>query len=88
VIVTFDITDRESFDSINYWMQNMEQTTDVTKLTIVLVGNKSDLEQKRQIKREEGEELAKKYNIHYYESSAKTSSNVNEIFSEVAAKII
>ena len=88
VIVTFDITDRESFDSINYWIQNMEQTTDISKLTIILVGNKSDLDQKRQVSKEEAEQVATQYKINYYEASAKSNNNVNEIFTEVATKII
>ena len=49
VVVTYDITDKESFNSINYWMKNMEESADIKNLDIVLVGNKNDLKEKREI---------------------------------------
>jgi GTPase SAR1 family protein len=50
----------------------------------VLVGNKIDLESKRQVTREEGEELAKHYNIPYLETSAKNNICVEESFKTMA----
>ena len=47
---------------------------------MVLVGNKSDLADKKQVSIEEGQELAEKYEMKFYETSAKTGKNVNEIF--------
>ena len=54
---------------------------------MVLVGNKSDLEDKRQVSTEEGQELAEKYGLQFYETSAKTGENVNEIFYDSADEI-
>ena len=47
---------------------------------MILVGNKSDLEEKREVSKEEGQELANQYGIDFFETSAKTGQNVEELF--------
>ena len=54
---------------------------------MILVGNKSDLEDKRQVSQEEGQELAEKYGLEFYETSAKTGSNVDDVFFKSADEI-
>ena len=56
-------------------------------IPIVLVGNQSDLEAERQVSREEGEKLAREWGCHFYEASAKTGHNVEEVFMDVAHQI-
>ena len=55
---------------------------------VVLCGNKSDLEEKREIKKEEGEQLAKKYNISFFETSNKLDINVQQAGLQLINKII
>ena len=56
-------------------------------MTIVLVGNKNDLAEQRQVNYEEGVEFAKRNGLIFFETSAKTSDNVDEVFTH-AARII
>ena len=54
----------------------------------VLIGNKADLEEHRQVPREKGEELAKRYGIPFFETSAKTGENVEEMFQALGSLVI
>ena len=78
-IVVYDISNRVSFNNVKSWIEECRNRTSKTTF-MVLVGNKSDLADKRQVSIEEGKELAEKYEMKFYETSAKTGENVNEIF--------
>ncbi len=56
-------------------------------MTIMLIGNKSDLDHKRQVSTEEGEQFAKEHGLIFFETSAKTANNVEEAFLQTANKI-
>ena len=78
-IVVYDISNRVSFDNVSTWIEDCRNQTPKT-IFMILVGNKSDLADKRQVSTEEGQELAVKYEMKFYETSAKTGEYVNEIF--------
>lgn len=87
VFIVYDITDRESFENVQTWMKQLDSygPDDVCR---VLIGNKSDLEKMRAVKTEEGITLARKYNMSlFFETSAKGSVNVKEMFEKIAKKI-
>ena len=80
VFIVFDITNRKTFESIPKWIELIKS---IEKNNIlVLIGNKEDLKEKRKVEKKEGNELAKKNEIAYYELSAKRDNNndIKKIF--------
>ena len=86
-IIVYDITSKDSFNNVVTWINDCRTYSPKT-VFMVLVGNKSDLNERRQVNTEEGEELAEKNRILFFETSAKDGSNVNEIFKKSAEEII
>lgn len=82
VFIVYDITDRKSFENVQWWMDELDSNgpPDICR---VLIGNESDLEKYRVVKTEEGESLARKYGIPFLETSAKKSINVKEMFETI-----
>ena len=80
-IVVFDLTNKESFQRVTDWINKIREYS--LKIPIGLFGNKSDLEN-RIITREDIEKLCKKENLVYFETSAKTNTNINEGFVKIA----
>ena len=87
ILVVFDITDRDSFDHIRNWMADIDKFGKEGVLRI-LVGNKCDLEHTRQVRKEEGNEIANKYGIKYIETSAKDTINIDDLFISTAKYLL
>jgi len=85
-IVVFDITNRQSFLSTTKWIEDVrsERGNDVI---IVLVGNKADLSDKRQVTLEEATSKATSMNILFMETSAKAGHNVKSLFKKIAMSL-
>ena len=83
LLLTYSITSRESFNNLESWLKQLNDAKDISKIPIVIVGNKSDLEELRIVKYKEGKEFADKHNYHFYEVSAKTGQNVKEAFYDI-----
>ena len=83
IIIVYDVTDRETFENVRQWMHEIDRFAN-DNVCKVLVGNKCDLEDKRKVSKEEGEELAKSYGIPYLETSAKSNICVEDSFSTMA----
>ena len=81
-VVVFDITNRNTFTSVQRWFNDIKKECD-DNILIVLVGNKSDLENKRQVMYDEAKTLADEFNVSYYETSAKNGNNVDKMFKEL-----
>lgn len=82
-IIVFDITNRQSFLNTSKWLEDV-RTERGTDAIVVLVGNKNDLSDRRQVTIEEGEAKAREWNVMFIETSAKAGFNVKALFRKVA----
>lgn len=87
ILLIYSVKDTDSFIKINDWIGEIKDKAKEDVL-IYLIGNKCDVENGRQVTKKQGEELSKKYNIPFYESSAKLDINVKNVFQELAEAAI
>ena len=86
-LLVYDITRKETFDHITKWL-NEVKSNGSKDICCILIGNKKDLEDKRQVSYEEGEAFAKENGLMFLETSAKTAYNVVESFNLSAECIL
>ena len=87
IIITYDITERSSFESVQYWMEQIDENASNTSIRY-LVANKSDLKERAVVSTEEGKSLAAQYGIKFIETSAKESENINYLFNDITKELI
>jgi Ras-related protein Rab-11A len=77
--IVYDITRKQSFESVERWVTDVTSVAD-KKISIVLIGNKSDLEDQRQVTKEQAEEKANKLEVAFLETSAFSGDNLDKAF--------
>ena len=87
IVIVFDITDKDSFEHVKVWMQDIDKFAKQGVMRI-LVGNKCDLEHQRAVTKDQGNEMALKYGIKYIETSAKDTINIEELFVNTAKNLM
>lgn len=85
-ILIYSITDRGSFEDIQFFYESVLRIKDNDSCGFILVGNKTDLENHRTVTFQEGQDLANILKALFFESSARSRMNITEIF-EYAARI-
>ncbi|KAJ0974490.1 hypothetical protein J5N97_016455 [Dioscorea zingiberensis] len=86
-IIVYDISSTESFERAKKWVQELQKQGNPNMVT-ALAGNKADLEDKRKVSTEEAQTYAQENGLFFMETSAKTATNVNEIFYEIARSML
>ncbi|XP_064416718.1 ras-related protein Rab-13 [Latimeria chalumnae] len=87
IILVYDITDEKSFENIQNWMKSIKENASAG-VERMLLGNKCDMDSKRKVQKDQAEKLAKEHNIRFFETSAKSSVNVEESFNALAQDIL
>jgi len=86
VIIVFDLTNKISFSNIKQWMMEVDEFSSDSSLPRILVGNKADLTDRREVEHETAAEFASQNNIPYIETSVIGRSNIKEAFLELVSK--
>ena len=87
-LVVYDISSRDSFNAVKNWIDDCKNFGPKT-LKIILIGNKCDLDSTlRQVSYDEGKEYAEELKIDFYETSALTGQNINEVFNQSPSDIV
>ena len=87
VFIVYDITEKKTFDDVDIWLRDCREIC-YKNVLIYLIGNKSDLEDKRQITYEEGKKYAEDNNLVFFETSALNGNNIEEIFIQSATDLV
>ena len=82
-LIVYDITNRQSFEKLNFWINLVKEVNENRNLIIGIAANKSDLYENTEVNKEEGEEYAKNINALFFESTAMEHENVVNIFEEL-----
>ena len=83
-LIVFDITSRESFDDVKFWICSIRETDFPQPVLIVLAGNKSYLYTERKVTKDEAESFATENGINYFETSAKNNEGLDDVFTYIA----
>ena len=85
-LLVYDITNKKSFDNLDKWISDLKTNGD-EKISIVLLGNKSDLESQRVISTGEGKNKAELFKFAFMETSALNGSNIEKAFDELIKEV-
>ena len=86
VCLVYSVTEKSSFQDIEFWFKQFKYKGSEATL-FVLIGNKIDLADKREVSFEEGEALAKKYGMLFFETSAKNGDNIKNVYEQSCQEI-
>jgi Ras-related protein Rab-11B len=87
VLIVYDITRKQSYENLENWLNDFKMKSD-ENASIVIIGNKSDLIEKREIDTEEAKNFASLHNLAFFETSAKENENVDKAFYDLVSQIV
>ena len=87
-ILTYDVTNEQSLDSLNYWLNELNDKVDQENMLLFLAGNKCDVDSsEKKVPISQGKKFAEDHNMTFFETSAKTGAGVKELFQAIANKV-
>ena len=87
IILIYSVLDKNSLQNVKNWMESIKAQVP-ENVAIILIGNKKDDEEKREVSYEQGEDMAESYNLPFFECSAKTGENLDKAFDSLVKKIL
>ncbi|KAM5326449.1 ras-related protein Rab-17 isoform 2-T2 [Glossophaga mutica] len=87
-LLVYDITSKESFRKARQWLRDLETESSPGEVVVMLVGNKTDLGEGREVTLEEGKEFAESQRLLFMETSARDNHQVTEAFSAIARELL
>ena len=89
IIIVFDVSNKESFEKIHDWIKSVHDNIDTYKeIQIIIVGNKNDMDEERQVTKEEGIKISEYFEIPYFEASAKNGNGVRTFMMKIIGDIV
>ena len=86
IVVFYDVTNQASFEKISFWMDCIKLNAPKS-VKVMLCGNKCDMGDRRKVNTRSGQSIAKEYGVPFYETSAGTGLNVDEVFDAIVKQI-
>ena len=87
-VLVYDITKIDTFNRIQFWIDQIRQKVNKEAITMILIGNKCDLEDEREVFEQMVDSISKVYDMKFFETSAYTNINVNESFMYLTNKLV
>lgn len=87
-LLVYDITSKDSFLKAQQWLKDLEREFLPGEVVVMLVGNKTDLSEEREVTFEEGKEFAESQSLLFMETSARLNHQVTEVFSAIARELL
>ena len=90
VMVVYDVSNSESFENLKYWISSIQKNIDSKKISIpvIILGNKIDVGEDREIKTEDAEKFAEENKYKYFETSAKTGEGIDDAVRELVNQVL
>ena len=90
VVLAYDVTNSESFDNLKFWINSIKSNLGEKNIfiPIIIIGNKIDMEDMRDITKEDASKFAKENNYKYFETSAKTGEGVDEAIRDLVNQVL
>ena len=89
VILVYDVTNSESFENLKYWIGSIKSNLGENNLLpIIIIGNKIDMDDMRDINKEDAEKFSKENDYKYFEASAKTGEGVDDAIRQLVNLVL
>lgn len=90
VIVAYDITNTESFDNLKFWINSIKTNMENKNvfIPVIIIGNKTDMEESREIMIEDAKKFAEENKYKYFETSAKTGEGIDKAIRDLLNQIL